>query len=66
MADRVLVDAGRCVRSGLCATIAPDVFDLGAVHAVQVVPRVPPERRADVDEAVTLCPAEALRWAGDD
>ncbi|MEH1166472.1 ferredoxin [Micromonospora sp. CPCC 205539] len=64
----VVVDADRCVRSGLCVTLAPGVFDLGAGHAVTVLPhgeQVPAEHVTDVGKAIVLCPAEALRFAPD-
>ncbi|AEW98447.1 putative ferredoxin (plasmid) [Streptantibioticus cattleyicolor NRRL 8057 = DSM 46488] len=55
-------DRDRCVASGQCALIAPDVFDQreedGLVVVLDHAP--PPERHAEVEQAVHICPAQAL------
>jgi len=59
---RVRVDANRCMANGVCESIAEDVFDLGLTNAVVRVPNEPiaERRRPDMEEAVALCPVEAL------
>jgi ferredoxin len=50
----------RCIGSGSCAFMAPDVFDVDDEGRVLVLrPQVEPDDR--VREAVTHCPMEALR-----
>lgn len=60
---RVRVDAGGCVASGMCALLAPEVFDQSDRDGVVVVLREAPpeEQRAAVREAVRGCPARVIR-----
>lgn len=62
-AVKVIVDQDRCVASGQCVTVAPDVFDQRDEDGVVVlVTASPPERAAaQVRQAATLCPALAIR-----
>jgi len=58
---RVEVDRDLCESNAVCVGIAPDVFDLGDDDlAVVRVDKVPPDREAEVREAVGLCPKIAL------
>ncbi|MBW8089350.1 ferredoxin [Streptomyces hygroscopicus subsp. hygroscopicus] len=58
---RVTVDQPRCVASGQCVFAAPDIFDQDDEGTVVVLEAAPsPDRRADVEEAATLCPAAAI------
>ncbi|MGY1770403.1 ferredoxin [Blastococcus sp. SYSU D00813] len=61
---RVLVDRDRCLASGVCEVVAPDVFELDDDGVLQV--RRPAEDdRAAVEEAVRACPSGALVLAAD-
>lgn len=59
---RVAVDAPKCVASGQCVLIAPDVFDQrdedGIVVLLDEAP--PPERHGGVRESALVCPAAAI------
>ena len=59
---RVEVDAASCIGSGMCRSIAPEVFDLdedaGLVHLLD--PRPPAHTALAVHEAVIRCPAAAI------
>lgn len=62
MGMRVLVDSKRCCGAGRCVMVAPKVFDQsddGTVVLVEEWP--PPEQHKVVREAVSVCPASALR-----
>ena len=63
MASRIELDEPRCVASGLCVMAAPDVFDQRDEDGIAIVLTDVPadESLAGVREAVTLCPAAALR-----
>jgi len=58
---KVVKDEGRCVSSGHCCFIAPEVFELrdGVMRVITDV--VPDANRESVEQAVAQCPAEALR-----
>ena len=61
---RIAVDRERCVGSGTCEMLAPDLFEVGDDGMVAVV-RPEPDG-ADVDaaeDAVQACPTQALSLA---
>lgn len=59
---RVTLDQDKCVASGQCVLTAPDVFDQREEDGVAVLLDANPsgERRADVRQAASLCPALAI------
>ena len=58
---RVEVDRDRCVGSGTCEALAPDVFEVDD-DGVLVVRRPEPgeDELPDVRDAVSACPTRAL------
>jgi ferredoxin len=59
---RIRVDYGRCSGHGMCEGIAEDIFKVrqdGQVHLL--CDDVSEDRRSDVQEAVDVCPTQALR-----
>ncbi|HEY1702755.1 MAG TPA: ferredoxin [Trebonia sp.] len=60
---KVEVDVHKCVASGQCVLIAPQVFDQrdddGMVVLLDDTPA--PEYHASVRESATVCPAAAIR-----
>lgn len=64
---RVEVDVPKCVASGQCVMIAPDVFDQrdedGTVVLLDDTPAA--ELHADVRESAVICPAAAIRVVED-
>ncbi|MEU4896605.1 ferredoxin [Streptomyces sp. NPDC044780] len=60
---RVEVDVPKCVGSGQCVMIAPDVFDQREEDGIVVLlnDRPPAELHADVEESAVVCPAAAIR-----
>ncbi len=69
---RVRIDAGRCVASGTCASIAPDLFVVDGRAARVLEPGEPGARTTrdddataeDVEEAVLSCPVQAIEEGG--
>jgi ferredoxin len=61
-AVRVVADRDRCSGAGMCAAVAPEVFDQSEEDGVVVVldPEPPAGSLAAVTEAVTLCPVAAI------
>ncbi|MBF9071575.1 ferredoxin [Streptacidiphilus fuscans] len=59
----VHIDEHKCVASGQCVLVAPDVFDQrdedGIAFLLDASPS--PGKRDEVREAVTVCPAAAIR-----
>ena len=58
---RVLADLDRCIGSGNCELLAPDVFEVGEDGVVRMLR--PKPGRADEDavrDAVAQCPTGAL------
>jgi ferredoxin len=59
---RVDVDLGRCTGHGVCESIAEDVFEVQDDGSVVIVEQDRPEAdRERMQQAVTQCPAAALR-----
>jgi len=63
MTMRIELDEPKCVASGLCVMVAPDVFDQRDDDGIAIVLESTPAEGAldSVRQAVTLCPAAALR-----
>ena len=64
---RVEVDQNRCVGSGQCLGIAPQIFDQDETSGrVVLLDESPPDSLSDeVHEAVDICPARAIRIVAD-
>lgn len=62
--SRVLVDRDRCVGSGVCESLAPEVFELDDDGGL-VVHRSEPDQGqlGTVHDAVQSCPTRALSLA---
>jgi ferredoxin len=61
---RITVDAERCIASGHCVRVAPDVFDQDDDGIVLLLDENPPAALRDqVLEATGLCPAQLIRVA---
>ena len=62
---KVGVDRDRCVGSGTCEALAPDVFEVDDDGVLTVLRDEPAEgEQADVRDAVTACPTRALTLDG--
>ena len=61
---RVQADLDRCIGSGNCELLAPDVFEVGEDGVVQVLRPQPGQADEDaVRDAVAQCPTGALALA---
>jgi ferredoxin len=59
---RVEVDLDKCTGHGICESIADDVFEVGEDGSVEIHDdAVSDSDRDRVQQAVTQCPAAALR-----
>lgn len=59
---RVEVDQPKCVASGQCVLMAPEVFDQDDEGIVELLTDRPsPEHHDGVRESETICPASAIR-----
>ena len=59
---RVEVDLGRCTGHGICESIAEDVFEVQDDGTVRIDgDELPDSDRDRMQQAVTQCPAAALR-----
>ena len=64
---RVLIDLGKCNGYGSCVIAAPTVFQLNESgdFADVIAASPPPERRAEVLDAVRVCPTRAISVVDD-
>ena len=59
---RVIVNMDVCESNALCMAAAPEVFLLNDDDDLEVIDATPPESlRKKVEEAVRLCPKQAIR-----
>jgi ferredoxin len=59
---RVEVDQPKCIASGQCVLIAPEVFDQDDEGIVQLLAAQPATEHHDaVEESAVVCPAAAIR-----
>ncbi|MFI7123178.1 ferredoxin [Amycolatopsis sp. NPDC049868] len=58
----VKVDANKCIRSGMCASTTPDLFELdeNSKSRPKNGGRVPAELADIAQDVVDFCPAEAI------
>ena len=63
---RVEIDESKCIGAGQCVVAAPDVFDQRDEDGVVVLLDENPvaEHASAVQDAVSICPAAAIRLAG--
>jgi len=62
---RVIVDLDRCEANGVCAGIAPEVFELDDDDNLTVLQEAPSEElRARLEQAALSCPKQAIRLDG--
>jgi ferredoxin len=55
------VDSDVCMGCGICETISPKVYRLGAqTYAIVLVDTVPADEEANVREAMDSCPEQAI------
>lgn len=58
---RIVVDRTKCSLIGLCEATAPDIFEIGADGALNILmDDVPADRRIDLEQACENCPTQAL------
>jgi ferredoxin len=57
---RVLVDRERCVGSGTCEALAPELFEVGDDGVVELLSPDQGGDEASVRDAVSACPTGAL------
>ena len=58
---KVHVDMNLCQSHGECVAVAPDVFELGDDDVLVWQEDVDDDRRAEMEEAVNVCPMMAIR-----
>ncbi|MYR06726.1 ferredoxin [Gordonia sp. SID5947] len=57
---RVEIDRGLCEGHGLCAQLAPEVFDVGDDDLAVCDDHPPEHLRAAVEASVNACPRQAI------
>ncbi|WP_285182896.1 ferredoxin [Rhodococcus sp. MEB032] len=58
---KLRVDRNLCIATGMCAGFSPDALDLDAMGQLVLLTENPPaSMRADLQQAVSACPVQAL------
>jgi ferredoxin len=55
---KVTVDASLCTGCGLCASMCPDIFEVGEDNIAHVIATL---GDCDLNEAASTCPVEAIK-----
>jgi ferredoxin len=61
---KVIVDMNLCQSHGNCVASAPGVFELGEDDLLRWQEEVDDARRAELEDAVNVCPMTAIRLEG--
>ena len=62
---KVIVDFDRCESNAVCMGIAPEVFEVRDDDFLYILQEEPPEElRPKLEEAVRLCPKQAISIEG--
>ncbi|GAB3671697.1 ferredoxin [Saccharopolyspora sp. ID03-671] len=62
---RINIDFDRCEGHGMCALVAPSVFEIDENGNTQFVAEPPDSEQENVLEAVRACPAAAIKILDD-
>lgn len=57
---KAVVDADKCIGCGLCAQVAPDIYEMQGDKAVAVVDEVPEDKADDAKNGADQCPVMAI------
>jgi ferredoxin len=62
---KIVVDFDKCTSNAVCMGIAPEIFEVRDDNFLYVLQEEPPEeQRALVEEAVRMCPTQAISLDG--
>jgi ferredoxin len=62
---KIVVDFDKCTSNAVCMGIAPDIFEVRDDNFLYVLQEEPPEeKRVVVEEAVRMCPTQAISLEG--
>lgn len=56
------IDMDKCQNYGQCVSEAEDIFQLDGGGNIQYTKDVPDDRQDDVDNAVDVCPMQAISY----
>jgi ferredoxin len=58
---KVIVEKDMCIGCGLCAAVAPKIYEMQENIAVVMVPVVPKDEEGNAQQAAKDCPVEAIK-----
>ena len=62
----LVVDHKKCLKSGQCSYMQPDLFKEGPDgYPLVLIPQPNAALRENAEEAIDLCPASAINWNED-
>ena len=59
---KIEIDMDKCQNYGQCVFEAEDIFQLDDDGNIQYTKEVPDDRQDDVDNAVDVCPMQAINY----
>jgi ferredoxin len=61
---KVIVDYDRCEANAVCMRVCPEVFEVREDDNLYLTTETPERLRSKVEEAVRLCPRQAISLEG--
>jgi len=58
---RVIIDPELCIGCESCVDLAPEIFEMEDELAIVIEEEVPDELEDKVQEAIEICPVDAIR-----
>lgn len=57
---KAIVDADMCIGCGLCAQVAPDVYEMKGDKAVALLDEIPADKAEEASNGAEQCPVTAI------
>jgi ferredoxin len=57
---KAVVDAEKCIGCGLCAQVAPDIYEMQGEKAVVIVDEISDDKAENAKNGAEQCPVEAI------
>jgi len=58
---KAVIDADTCIGCGLCAQVAPDVYEMQGDKAVPKMDDIPEDKAEDAKNGADQCPVTAIK-----